>query len=234
MKRIIVLLATASYIIRNDGFGAFTRRGIAFLRYQLFFHRSYYLHVTRLAVTNRTAEEPQIQDFSFKIITSNQQVKELTAEGFEFRPWYPVYSQRLDKGATAFCGFDSKQLVHTSWCSFTGKAWKTLGEPPFKVDFSDNEAATGDYWTDSAYRGKGLAHYATVQREHYIRANGRTLVRGSIARDNQRAQRVSRFGTQHRYAEGRYLKILCWKSWRETPIVSQEEPVPSPNRLPQT
>lgn len=54
---------------------------------------------------------PKIQHFTLKVISANQEVEELTAEGFDFRRWHPMHRKRLDKGAIAFCILVEKDLA---------------------------------------------------------------------------------------------------------------------------
>ena len=172
---------------------------------------------------------PKIENFGFNIITANRQVDELTSEGFVFKPWYPIYKRRLDSGAIAFCGFAGKELAHVSWWALTAEAMKSLAEPPFSVDFQNNEAACGDYWTNQRYRGLGIAHYASRMSQQYMRDNGIVMYRGTIAKRNLQAQRISRQTNSYVYKEGRYLKILWWKFWKETPVIVKEEETPLKN-----
>lgn len=221
MTRVSLLFIRAKYVIENEGFIALIKKALSFIGYQLFFYRRYYLYETMLNETDKSTPVPEAEDFSLRVITTNQQVGELTDEGFEFKHWYPIYTVRLDKGAVAFCGFIGKELVHVSWCVLTTEAMKSLGEPPFKVNFLNKETASGDYWTNSKYRRLGIAHYASRLRQQYSRDNDRVIERGAIAKQNLRAQHV--FRNPHNrsiHTERWYLKILGWQLWKETPLIS--------------
>lgn len=216
-NRVTLLFAKAKYIIRNEGWIALIKATIVFLRYKLFFYRTYYLRENRLHDSIGREVPPLINEYSLEIISYIQQVEELTKEGYEFKPWYSVSKNRFDKGAVAFCIFIGKELGHISWCALNDEAWNSLDEPPIKVNFANNESATGGYWTNPKYRGKGLAYYTTQLILQYLRDNGRVVAKGARATDNYPAQRVSRANSRT-YAIGCHLKILWWKSWKETPI----------------
>ena len=81
-----------------------------FVRYQ-----TYYLYETDLQGTFRERTEayvlPEIQNFTFKVVSTKQQADELEAEGLEFRSQAANANDRLDKGAVAFCVFIERDLA---------------------------------------------------------------------------------------------------------------------------
>jgi hypothetical protein len=83
---------------------------------------------------------PKIDDFALKIVSTNEEADELEAQGLEFRSQVLNARKRLDKGAIAFCIFVGKELANVSWVAMTLEAKNSLGQPPFRVDFSNNEA----------------------------------------------------------------------------------------------
>jgi len=212
-----ILWEKALYIFKNEGLVALIRKTIPFLIHQPFFYRKYHLRRINLGQIYDLDIPPMPEDYYFHVITSNSQVSELTAEGYIFHPWYPTYRYRLDKGAVVFCVFVGKELGHISWCAMTAEAARILGEPPMKVDFTNNELVTGDYWTSPKYRGKGLATYATRDRRLYLLNKGNFIERSAMAVDNVAVHRIPR-GHSSLYAIGRYMKILWWQSWKETSV----------------
>ena len=212
-----ILMKKALYAFRNDGFFTSVKRTLLFLRHLLFFKRTYYIYEGDLEVMTREAERPDIEDFTIKILTNTAEFEQLCAEGFLFRPWKPEYRNRLTCGATAHCAFDGKQLIHVSWYADTEKGKRSLGEPPYPVDFAKGEISLGDYWTHPDYRGKNVSHYVTRTRRQYLWDNGKKGTQGSIPVDNMPSRRIVRNGDAQIRALGRHVKILFWQSWRETP-----------------
>jgi len=221
MRKVRLLLEMAKYIILNEGVIPFIKRFISLIRHQFFFRQSYYLYGA--ALTGRTEPEyfPKIQDAALHIISSNSDVNRLTADGFIFNSWQPIYRYRLDKGAIAFCVFAGKELAHVHWAAVNETGRASLGEPPVKVNFENNEVVSGDSWTKPEFRGMGLARYAAQKRVDYMGEHGKTISRGSVRKANTEGQRVSLSPSKDMVAEARHLKILWWESWKETPLDSE-------------
>ena len=78
-------------------------------------------------------------------------------------------------------------------------------------------------WTDSGYRGKGVAHYVLRMRQQYLRENGVVATKGAIPLDNQASLRVPRSGRSKAYATGHYIRILLLHHWKETPFDEKAE-----------
>ena len=146
IEKLTDLFERAKQVIQNEGWFAFVRQGFAFVVGNVFRYETYYLlewSTASVAELNEADFMPKISDFLHKIITSNQEVDELTAEGFDFRPWYAAYRDRLDKGALAFCNFVGRELASIVWVATTQQAMGSLGEPPYEVDFEAAESASG-------------------------------------------------------------------------------------------
>ncbi len=155
------LFSRAKQVIQNEGWFAFVRQGFAFVVGNVFRYETYYLlerSTASIAGLNEADFMPKISDFALKIISSNQEVDELTAEGFEFRPWYHGYRKRLDAGAIAFCVFVGRELASIVWVATTQQAMGSLGEPPYEVDFEAAESASGGAWTNPKYRRLGSSN----------------------------------------------------------------------------
>lgn len=161
---------------------------------------------------------PKIQNFTVKIVSSNQQADELAAHGFDFRS-YVFYARRaLDKGAIAFCIFVEEELAHVGWVAMTEEAKNYIDPLPFRIDFSNKEACTGGTRTIQKYGGKGLMTYGYWQRFEFLRKRGIITSRNTVATSNIASQKVHARFAPKMYAKARFLKILWWKSWKETPL----------------
>lgn len=159
---------------------------------------------------------PRIGDFTLRIVSTNEEADELAATtGFDFRRRFIDARRMLDEGAIAFCTFVKMELAHIGWVGMTEGAKKSMGQLPYKVDFSDGEACTGGMWTYPKYRGMGLATYGYFKRCQFLRDKGKTAARNAVATNNVMTQRLlAKFGLK-RYAQGRYVKILWWQFWKE-------------------
>lgn len=218
--RLTELFTRAKYIFQTEGLTPLLRRGFTFLAGYFFQYGTLYLYEFTVKERNEADFLPRIRDFTFKVVTTNQQADELAADGLEFRSHVINARQRLDKGAIAFCVFIDGELASIGWVAMTEEAKKSLTRLPIQVGFSSNEAYTGGAETNPKYRGMGLAPYVVFKRLQFLKERGRVAVRAVVATNNIASQRLhARLGSK-RYAEARYLKLLWWKSWREKPLTA--------------
>lgn len=219
MRRFIVILRRAKHIFQTEGLPSLLRQGVKFLnRGHLFHHETYYLYEHTLKERNEADFMPKTNNFTFKIVSSAQQVDELAAEGLDLDLYFIDARQNLDKGAIAFCIFIGRELAHIGWVAITEKAKKTFDTESYQVDFSNNEACTGGTWTHPRYRGRGLMVYGYFKRFQFLRERGITVSRNAVVTKNIISQRGhAKFGPK-RYAKGHHLKILRWEFWKETPL----------------
>jgi hypothetical protein len=218
MRRLTVLLRRLKQILQTEGFLSLVKGAFAFGARHLFEYKTYYLWgnvIEDVRNSNEADFTPTIGDFTFKIVTTNQEADELEGDGLEFRSHINNARERLDNGAVAFCIFIEQELANISWVAMTQKAKDSLNNPPFKVDFSNNEAWSGGAWTNPKYRRKGLQLYNNLMRFKYLLEKEVVVDLGAIERGNVSSQKASTEFGGGIYAEGRHLKILWWKFWKE-------------------
>ena len=218
-----MLLRRAKQVLQTEGLIPLVRRGFPLLLGHFFRYRRYYLYETDIQQILKERNEadflPRIENFTIKIVSTNEQADELEAEGLEFRSQVINAGHRLDKGAVAFCIFVGQELAYHGWIATTEAAMKALGEPPLRVDFANNEACGADVWTNPKYRGKGLAPFADFKTYQFLQQIGRVVHRASTPTGNVSSQKAwAKLGHPKIHAEARYLKILWWKSWKEKPL----------------
>jgi len=160
---------------------------------------------------------PKIRDFILKVIYTNQQADELVADGFKFRQFDDIRRERLDRGAIGFCIFVGQELANIGWVAMNEEAQRSILDLPIKVDFSNNEAFLGSGWTHPKYRGMRLHGYNLFKRLQFLREKGVAIQRSVAKTRNIASQKGSNVFSPKIYAESRYLKILWWKFWKETP-----------------
>lgn len=215
------LFRTAKQIYRSEGFLPLLRRGFAFLLNRVFEYRTYYLKayiLENVKHMNESAFIPKTDNVTIEIVASNEEADELEAEGLEFRSHITNARERLDSGAIAFCIFIGQKLTNIGWVAMTQQAKDSLNGPPLKVDFSNNEGYLGGTWTNPKYRRLGLHTYVIFKRLEFMLDKGLVTIRSAIAKANTASlTRIRRLGVDP-YGEGRYLRILWWKSWKEKPF----------------
>ena len=98
------------------------------------------------------------------------------------------------------------------------EAKKVIDPLPYHVDFN-KEACSGGALTIPEHRGEGLLPYAYYKKYQFLKKRGILINRSAVAVSNVASQRVQyKLGTKI-YARARYLKILWWQSWKETPLL---------------
>jgi RimJ/RimL family protein N-acetyltransferase len=217
------LWGRARGIYQTQGLLPLLGRGFKFLKGYFFHYGTYYLYEYSVKEGNAADFIPRVRDFTFKIVTSNQQADELAAHFLDLSLHVINVRHRLNKGAIAFCFIIGGELAYVGWVAMTEEAKKSLTQLPIRVGFSNNEAYTGAIFTNPKYRRMGLMAYAYCQKLQFLRERGRVTVRAVVATNNVAVQQFYASLGARRYAEARYLKILWWGSWRETPITGVPE-----------
>ena len=110
------------------------------------------------------------------------------------------------------------RLAHTGWAAFTKEGQKSIGEPPYAVDFSHHEACSGGSWTHPDYRRLRLRRYGRFVMLRYLLQRGIRTKRAAIAQGNIPPQQGRHEYPRGPQGEGRYLRVLWWKSWKEKPL----------------
>ena len=216
-----LLLERAQRIYRTEGFKPLLRQGLRFVVQRFITCETYYVYrydVSKVADIDIDEITPGIEGFNERMVHSNREADELELQGFEFRS-STIYSRRaLDKGAIAHCMSAGQELAAVGWIAMTEEARVALREPPYKVDFAEGEACITAVWTNPKYRRMGLLYYGGVVRDRFLGDKGIKTRRSMVPKDNIPSVRgAAKYGTEL-YAEVRYVRILWWKSWKETPV----------------
>jgi len=223
MSRIADEFEKARQVYRTEGLVSLLRRGFRFIAYCVFEYRSYWLYAEptgNAATLDDVHFLPQIDDFRFEIVSSNQEADDLETDGFEFRSHVPNARERLEKGAVAFCAFAGRELVSTNWVAMNQEAKDSLPEPPYRVDFSANEACVGDGWSNPAYRRRNLGVYRALRTHRFMLEHGVVVKRIAFRKGSVWPEILAARIHRIRYGEGRYLRILWWKSWKEKALAA--------------
>jgi hypothetical protein len=209
------------YILQKEGLLPLVTEVIRFLRRCVFVHERYYMYELPLNEPMKFEPTPKIQNFVFEIVPTNQRLKELAAQGFDFGIQDIRAREKLDKGALMFCAFDGNKLACIHWAAATQEAMESLIEVHVKVDFLNNEVYLGWVETNPQYRRLGLSMYVISEKVRLFATMGKTTGKGIVEKGNLPSQKITIKAGGRIYSEGRYLKILWWKSWKEKPVVSE-------------
>ena len=221
MGRISDHYGRARHIYQAHGLRMLLKRGAAFVAYCLYEERTYHLVVTRLEKVrqmNESALIPETEDLTLEIVVSNDEADRLEARGLDFRSQDRDSYRRLSSGAVAICLFIGNELAHIGWVAMSKQAHDSLSEPPMTVEFSRGEGSRGGVWTNPKFRRLGLHAYGNFKRLEFMLDKGLMISRGAIAKSNTVSMQTNEKLGAEIYGEGRYIRILWWKSWKERPL----------------
>jgi len=219
------LAGRVSGVYRERGLPGLLRRGFAFLLCCFFEYRTFYLtgyNLESLPQLDEAAFVPRVDGLSFRVVCSNKDPDALEAECLEFASASGDFRfdarRALDGGAIACCIYVGKELASIGWIALTRHAMDSLNERRMRIDFARGESFTGNMWTNPKYRGMGLRLYRMYKKRRLLAEKGIKATRGYAAKRNVDAVRgIGRIDSTVD-GEARYLRILWWKSWRETPL----------------
>jgi hypothetical protein len=212
-------LTKARNIAYTEGSFSLIKRAFHYLGHYVFFTEEYYVREHFYGDIRVSDFLPRIKEVDFRIVSGNKVAMELAQEiGNDFRDIVMNARRRLDAGAVAFCVFVENELASIVWVGLTPQAKKSINPQPYFIDFSNGAGCTGGGETIPKYRNMGLMAYACYHRNSFLRDHGIKMLIGIDATDNEAIYRVqSKFPSRLR-ARARYINLLWWKYWKETPL----------------
>jgi len=223
IHRIGILLGRAGDISHENGLLHLIKRVFLF---SIGYQTSYVFEIdlNELSIGNLL---PRIRNFTFKTISSSEQIdkavsdgfdlssapniisfnhkrklKEPSVENFNFRP-------KLSEEGILFCGFVDKVLAHTNWAAMSEKA----NMDPYLGNEMDwrNDATVGPSNTHPAYRGLGIKTYVRFQMYQFLKEKGRYKAKGTTGKNNIAMHKSEAKLGSRITGECRLFKILWWK-----------------------
>ena len=169
-------------------------------------------------------------EINFKVVSSNQEADKLESENYRFRS-YPtdrnfggLYARRLEQGAIAFCTFVGTELAAISWIIPSQHTQDSMKAPPIKIDYANHEGLSRAAWVNPKYRGLGLYGYNRRNRDLYLADIGVDVIRTCIEPSNKAGMGLWQDSSSRKYGRARQLKILFWRSWKETYMQIEDTP----------
>lgn len=216
------LFKQARYILQEEGLVPFVKRVFSFLRRFFFSYETYYIYKKILNETGGTEFTPRLQDNTLKIISTPSELDGLIVEGFDLSSYTNIENieERLNKGAVLFCVFTERKLAHTSWVGMDNKV--RIDMLPLAMDYQ-NEAYIGDCVTRPQYRGLELYPYTLYKIAEFLKGKGKKGAKITAAKDNAPSHKAITKARFEIYGEGRYLKLLLWKLWKEKPVREKQK-----------
>lgn len=217
-NKLQALSLRSRFIAKQDGLLTLIARSLLYTSEYFFHFGTFILYEDTPDLEDKANNLPELKDISVQIISTREQADKLAANGLDLNAYTTNATEKLDKGAIAFCIFVGGEFAHVGWVTTNQRAKDAFEPYPFHVDFLNNEAGIAGGMTIRKYRGKGLAVYSVYVRLKYLGEKGIVKVRLIADIRNIAIQMVEdKIGGQP-YAKGRYKKILGWHSWKEMPL----------------
>jgi hypothetical protein len=206
----------------RQGLAAFFQQAVAFISANE--SLNYYLYECRLVKWNEADFRPKIQNFSLKTVSTEAQLDELIAGGFDLSLDSVLTRRGLQKGAVVFLLFVGRDLASREIVAANPAAKAVIDKYPYKVDFNNGEACASGVWTNPKFRNLGLHTYVFYRAYDYLREHGVKIVRSIVWVDNLGAQKAhAKFAPAiQKYARGRYFKILGLTFCRQTDLTERQ------------
>jgi hypothetical protein len=160
---------------------------------------------------------------NFKVVSSNQDADKLEADNFKFRTCYnefnydrKIYSRWLDCGAIAFCTFVGTEFAAINWVIPSQQAQDKTKTIPLTVDYSNHEVFLRGTWVNPKYRGLKLYRYTARNRDRFLSGIGVNKTLTTIEYTNRVGHALVEALGSKQYGKGKFVKILWWKTWKET------------------
>lgn len=201
--------------------------------FYVFHYGRYYLYEHDFSKVSEAEFLPRVDGVTLKVVHSNEEADELAkATGEDFRRRILNARRGLDSGTVFFCFLVNGELAHFGSVAMSRKAMTAMGYPPLQIDFSDGMAYTGGTETIPKFRSRGLMVYGYFKRFEYLREKGFRTSRNGVSIENVASQKAhAKFGPKI-YARARYVKLLGWEFWKETPNSAIDNGASPSNDLP--
>jgi len=216
-------------VLKHEGVISLISRGFRYLLHRFFIFEDYYIVVSDQWNVDKEVEAdylPKVDDHCWRIISTNQEVDELKADGFELGAYELNLRISMDKDAVASCHFVGKELAHYTFWADNPRGKDAVDPRPFNVDFENGQTVVGRSLTVPKYRNLRLRNYNGYMNRKYWGARGIVGSTYSIEVNNYPAL-VSAAKPPDKMIVSRYrfIKILCFKYLKETkmdPITIKE------------
>jgi hypothetical protein len=210
--------------------------GMRFLkRLGNFVFQSYYCDIYDSTLIQRNEADflPTIGNYSFTMVTTEQQLDDLESSGFKLSQIDSEARSMLQRGAAAGLLFVDRELVSMEWVATNDLANKAINIYPLKINFLQKEAYASGVWTNPRFRRKGLHIYVYYKVYDFLRINDIEIVKSIVATDNIAARKAhERFAPQEKIiGRAHYWRILGIQFWSEG-FVDQKSNAKLLGRLP--
>jgi len=212
------LFNKTTIVYLTEGLPTALKRGLSFIVEHIFWYNEYYILERPYTEDSYDPEpyKPDIPELSSVFITSIQQADEIARVCEDFRKYFIKANKMLTDGAVASCVYVGKEIAFVGWVATTEAAKKAFNNVPYRVDFANNEACTGNVFTIPKFRRKGIKKYGTFLRLNYMHQAGVVRSKSIVKTNNITSLKASNIKGNSIIAQARHIRFLFWDSWKET------------------
>jgi len=205
--------------VRYEGIWSLITRGLPYLLHRFFISDDYYVITVKFKDIDKEVEAdylPKIENHSYRIITNNEEVDQMIADGYDMGAYELNLRVSVDGGAIAFCHFVGKEFAHFTFFADNPRGKVIIDLLPFHVDFEHGQMISGKSLTVPKYRNLRLRNYNGYVMRQYLWSKGFTGAVYSVRVNNYPAL-ISHAKPPEKWviSRCRYIKILWYKYFKE-------------------
>ncbi len=205
-------------VVKYEGVKSLISRGYTHLLHRSIVFEKYYVVCADIKNAGKDREAdflPKTDNFCYKIISTNREADELTADGFHLASYEFNLRASLDKDVVVFCIFIGKELAHIVCLANNIRGKATVDPRPFSIDFQHGEVVTGKALTIPKFRRLRLRNYSAYLLRMYCLERDITRIKGTMLVNNYAALgAASLHGYMTIISECRLVRIFWIKHYK--------------------
>ena len=217
------LFSQAKNLSQKAGYRGPVIKALAALR--IYNTNEFYIQDTNLAHAAALMQEPQIQDFTFKVIYTPDELDELIDDGSELVRNFSQIKRGLKRGMVVFLVLVDGELASMGWACMTEESKAIFGNYPYNDDLDGQACIVGD-WTNPGFRDCGIySSYVKYRRQQLLKEKGftfeRSIVDESLMKDRHSVTAQDRLELTYKrrtYINVSLPGILGVEFWKEYPL----------------
>jgi hypothetical protein len=181
----------------------------------------FFIQETDLKHIDTLQQQPQIENFTFKVLNTPKELDELINDGFDIQMNFSKIKRELKKGMVVFLVFIDKELASIGWACMTENSKTTFKGYPFNDDLDRLACIVGE-WTNPKYQNGEISSFITHKRQQLLKEKGFTLERSIVEKGivkelhNMSTQKRFEFNYKRRtYINVSLPGILGLELWNE-------------------
>jgi hypothetical protein len=191
---------------------------------RIYNNNEFYLRDTDLANVSTFTPKPRIEDFTFKVLTTADELDELIDDGYDLVINFSKIKRGLKKGMVAFVILVDRELAFLAWACITEESKATFRGYPYNDDIDRQACIVGD-WTNPRFGDSSISSYVKHKRQELLKDKGfsveRSIVEESEVKelyDVEKKKKSELTYKRRSYTNVSLPGILGVEFWKEQPL----------------